>query len=432
MVHAVRRVRTLGATDPSPAPPRNGEGSPGWALTIVKRTALPGSKARRAPKELSRGTGRLAALAVLAVALLGVWAVTSPTARRWRLARTSTEALRAQAEARPGDAMLQLTLGRRLAQEGDAAGAVVALQRAVEADGYSPKSLAALGQALARAGRDEEAFRHLRAANARGPRADALRALGALYLQHDRPDKALPELEQAVRLTPDDWEGWQLLALARQRESNWTEATAALRRAVALRPDDPDLRLALGEALLELGQPDAAEPELRRALAARPSSARAHSLIGRLSLEREPLSAHAQEAETELRRALALDPSLISARDALADLLMRTDRPGEAERELAELLRRDPSLLQARFRRAQALRRLGRTVEAEREMAAFHQDSELAHEEMQLRGRLTLRPDDPSLHERLGRLLQRRGQLSAAKTEQAEAQRLRRATSTGR
>jgi len=327
---------------------------------------------------------------------------------------------------------------------------VVALQRAVEADGYSPESLAALGQALARAGRDEEAFRHLRAANARGPRADALRALGALYLKHDRPDKALPELEQAVRLAPEDWEGWQLLALARQRESNWTEVAAALRRAVALRPDDPELRLTLGEALLELGQLDAAEAELRRALTAsrarsselgarsnagpsttgeqRPATyleARAHSLIGRLSFAREPVAAHAQEAEAELRRALALDPSLASARDALADLLLRTDRPAEAERELAELLRRDPSLLQARFRHAQALRRLGRTAEAEREMAAFHQASELAHEEMQLRGRLTLRPDDPSLHERLGRLLQRRGQPSAARAELADAHRLR-------
>lgn len=397
----------------------------------------------------------MVALVALAVALLGVWAMTSPTARRWRLARTATEALRAQAEARPGDAMLQLTLGRRLAQEGDAAGAVVALQRAVEADGYSPESLAALGQALARAGRDEEAFRHLRAANARGPRADALRALGALYLKHDRPDKALPELEQAVRLAPDDWESWQLLALARQRESNWTEVAAALRRAVALRPDDPELRLTLGEALLERGQLDAAEPELRRALAASrarsselgarsnagPSSAsgqqrpatyleaRARSLIGRLSFAREPVAAHAQEAEAELRRALALDPSLVSARDALAELLLRTERPAEAERELAELLRRDPSLLQARFRHAQTLRRLGRTADSERELAAFHQASDLAHEEMQLRGRLTLRPNDPSLHERLGHLLQRRGQLSAARAELADAQRLRQASS---
>jgi tetratricopeptide (TPR) repeat protein len=417
-------------------------------VLIVQRKKPSPHRARGRP-----GRERLLALTALAVALLGVWAVTSPTARRWRLARTSTETLRAQAEARPGDAMLQLTLGRRLVREGDAVGAVVALQRAVEADGYSPESLAALGDALARAGRDEDAFRHLRAANARGPRPDALRSLGALYLKHDRPDKALPELEQAVRLAPDAWEGWQLLALARQRESNWTEVAAALRRAVALRPDDPDLRLALGEALVELGQLDAAEPELRRALAAsraqgselgarsstgssstsderRATSdleARAHTLLGRLSLEREPLSAHAQEAEAELRRALALDPSLVAARDALADLLLRTDRPAEAERELAELLRRDPALLQDRFRRAQALRRVGRTAEAEREMARFHQASDLAHEEMQLRGRLTLRPNDPILHERLGRLLQQRGQLSAAKAELAGAQRLRQA-----
>jgi tetratricopeptide (TPR) repeat protein len=365
--------------------------------------------------------------------------MTSPTARQWRLARTPTEALRAQAEARPGDAMLQLALGRRLAREGDAAGAVIALQRAVEADGYSPESLVALGDALMRAGRDEEAFRHLRAANARGPRADALRSLGALYLKHDRPDKALPELEQAVRLAPEEWEGWQLLALARRRESNWTEEAAALRRAVALRPDDPDLRLSLGEALLELGQLDAAEPELRSALAARPQSARAHGLIGRLDLERvgathaSPLRAtHAQQAEAALRRALALDASLTSARYALAELLLRTDRPAEAERELAEVLRRDPSLLQARFLRAQALRRLGRTAEAEREMAAFHRASELAHEEMQLRGRLTLRPNDPSLHERLGRLLQKRGQPAAATAELAEAHRLRQTPGAGR
>jgi Flp pilus assembly protein TadD len=130
----------------------------------------------------------------------------------------------------------------------------------------------------------------------------------------------------------------------------------------------------------------------------------------------------------ELRRALALDVSLVPARYALADLLLRMDRPAEAERELAEVLRRDPSLLQARFLRAQALRRLGRTAESAREMAAFHQASELAHEEMQLRGRLTLRPNDPRLHERLGRLLQRKGDLAAAKAELVKAARLNGAT----
>jgi tetratricopeptide (TPR) repeat protein len=353
---------------------------------------------------------RLWILIVLAVAVLGVWSVTSPTARAYRLARLSTDELRRRAEAAPGDLLLQESAAERLLRDGRAADAVAILERSVTAGNGAPDLLALLGTALAAAGRDDDAFSYLRLAGAQQPRADALREIGALYLKHQRPDKALPELEQAVQLDASDPRGWQLLALARRRESNWAEAAAALRKAVALRPDAAELSLALGECLIELGQLGAAETELRRSMtriAADQTAplARAHALLGRLMLSRTPFERHAEKAEAELREAMQLDPTLNSARFALGHLFARTGRWSDAESEFREALRRDPSLLQARFQLARALRSLGRGAEADAEMTRYHRDYTLDHEEMQLRGRLTLRPGDPALQARLDRLL---------------------------
>jgi hypothetical protein len=60
---------------------------------------------------------------------------------------------------------------------------------------------------------------------------------------------------------------------------------------------------------------------------------------------------------------------------------------------------------------------MGRGADAARERARYHWESELDHQEMQLRGRLTLRPNDPSLHARLARVLQKRGRPEEAKAE---------------
>lgn len=402
----------------------------------AERENAPGSASGSGPRagETTGASVRLIALGLLAVCLLVVWLFTSPVAQRWRLAQTPTDTLRVRAAARPNDLLLQIALADRLVSEGKGAEAVPLLERALVATGGAPEVAAALGEALAQAGRDEEAYQHLRYALARGPRADALRSLGALYLKHNRPDKALPELEQAVRVDPKSWESWRLLARARQREGTWTEAATALEKAVARHPTDTELRLDLAEALLESGRTDAAAEELTRVQerlrrtpwASAATRARHRMLLGRLHLEQEPFAAHVKEAEAALREALSLDASLVAARFALASLLLRADRPKEAEAEARELLRQQPSLLQARFLRARALAQMGRTGEAKREMEAFHRASEVAHQEMQLRGRLTLRPDDPTLHERLGRLLKEQGRAAEARAALEEARRLRR------
>jgi predicted Zn-dependent protease len=376
---------------------------------------------------------RLLALILLTVTLGAVWLWVSPTAKGWRLAQTTTDTLRLRAAARPDDMTLQLALGRRLVSEGKGAEALPALQQVMEKSAGDPAAIAAYGAALAQAGRDEEAFQHLRFALSRGPRGDAHRALGALYLKHDRPDKAIPELEQAVRLEPESWEGWHLLALARQREGTWTEAEKALRRAVERRRNDSVLRLAFAEALIETGQLDEAELELKRLIpymsggpeATAENRARHRILQGRLYLEREVSPENLQKAETALRDAITADPTMAAPRHALAELLLRTDRAAEAEAEARAALDRDPSLLAARHLRARALVRLGRAAEAARERARCHRESELSHQEMQLRGRLTLRPEDPSLHERLARVLEKRGAHDEASACRETARKLR-------
>lgn len=386
-----------------------------------------------APHEPGAAPTRMLALILLTVTLGAVWLMTSPVARGWRLAQTPTDTLLVRAAARPDDVPLQLALGQRLVSEGRGAEALPALQRVMEKTGGEPSAVAAVGAALVQAGRDEEAFQHLRFALARGPRGDAHQALGALYLKHDRPDKALPELEKAVRLEPKSAEAWRLLAVARRGEGNWTEAAAALSRAVEHRLNDPVLRLDFAEALLETGQLVDAElilkrlsPYLSRGTEATPENRVRHrTLLARLYLEQGSRPENLRQAEAALREALVADPTRAATHATLADVLLRAERTAEAEAAARAALERDPKLLSARHLRARALTRLGRTQEAARERARFDHDLELDHQEMQLRGRLTLRPDDASLHERLGRLLRKRGLQSQAREELATARKLR-------
>ncbi|MDI1461281.1 tetratricopeptide repeat protein [Catellatospora sp. KI3] len=104
----------------------------------------------------------------------------------------------------PGHAHLHCLLGELAAAAGDAAGAAAGYRRALELDPALPAAWAGLAVLAFEAGDAAAAAEHLDAALAQGDdpallynRATALLALG-------RPADALRDLEQALRLAPDD------------------------------------------------------------------------------------------------------------------------------------------------------------------------------------------------------------------------------------
>jgi tetratricopeptide (TPR) repeat protein len=188
---------------------------------------------------------------------------------------------------------------------------------------------------------------------------------------------ALPALERAVALLPQDAEAHGNLGNAYRSRGRAEDAAASHRRALAIRPNYAEAHNNLGSALRDLGRLDEAEASYRRALAMRGDFAMAHAnlaetlrLSGKLeeaassyadALILRPADAELhnrlgsvlcdlgrlEQAEQSCRRALALKPGLAELHSNLATLLMAQHRISEGEESARRALELDPSLTAA-------------------------------------------------------------------------------------
>jgi predicted Zn-dependent protease len=387
------------------AMPRTRQRKPESGVRVVDRSTehrTPNAE-HPTPPPVRRGLWWVAALALLIA--VGVRLASAPAVRQWRYERQPVEALQAALGQRPGDAVLRMTLGQKLLAAGRASEAVEAFRRAAALEPQSAEALAGMGRALAASGRDDDAFAALQLSLARRPTTEALRAEGQLYLAHQVPEKAIPVLVRATQLSPEGPQSWRLLAVARAAAGQWAAAEAAWARVGALRPDDPAVLTGRAEALIQLGRPAEAEPLLRGALKREPGSAAAYTLLGSALAAREPAERFAPPAETAFRAALRLDPAAPDAAYGLGLLLLREGRSREALALFGDLARRAPDSLRARFQYARALRAAGQNGDADAALRDYHRRAEASRLEMELRGRLTVQPNNPVLRARLARLL---------------------------
>ncbi|HVY14732.1 MAG TPA: tetratricopeptide repeat protein [Rhodopila sp.] len=196
-----------------------------------------------------------------------------------------------------------------------------------------------LGQQCHMAGRFGEAEQAYRQVIAAMPRhAEAMHALGALFLQTGRPDAA----------------------------------DEMIRKAIALRPAAA-FQLTRANALLGLGRAQEAAACARIVLKARPSSAPAYQVLGHALCD----AGDAEAAIQAYRQALRLDPALPDLHNNLGTALRLAGRLEEAEREL-RLAPPDPGALV-------------NLSSVQKERGAF------ADAEATLRRALTLAPEDPVL-----------------------------------
>lgn len=94
---------------------------------------------------------------------------------------------------------------------------------------------------------------------------EAYRSRAAVLLERDRPDEAVPDLKQALRLNARDYSLWRDLGNAFERHGDVSEAIDAYREAAQLAPEYPEVRWSLGECLLQAGRTNEAFAEFRRA-----------------------------------------------------------------------------------------------------------------------------------------------------------------------
>jgi len=106
------------------------------------------------------------------------------------------------------------------------------------------------------------------------------------WLGKDMPDRALADLDRALKLDPDNADAYFYRARTLNWQRDWSQAIASLDRGIALVPDDAEFYNARGFAKLKLGDETGALSDFEQALRINPDSAWAYRNKGKLLEER--------------------------------------------------------------------------------------------------------------------------------------------------
>ncbi len=220
------------------------------------------------------------------------------------------------------------------------------------------------------------------------------KALGASIQMQGREEEALPALQRAVDLLPDDAPARCNLGRALRHTGQLDAAMAHFRRAVEIKPDFADAHNNLGNVFEDLGQLQDALASYRLAVQIKPGSAVAQNNLG-ATLQKLGLSA---EAAARFRQALAINPDFAEAHSNLGGALLDLGQLADAEASYRRAIEIKPDFVPAHNRLGVTLRRLRQPEAA----AASH------------RRALEIDPDHASAHNNLGIALQDLGQFDAA------------------
>lgn len=197
-----------------------------------------------------------------------------------------------------------------------------------------------LGCALLECGEAREAAAHCQRATELKPRyADAHASLGDALLASGSAAEAAASFRRALDIDPQSAETHNQLGLALLELGSSHEAIASFRHAVSIEPALAEAHNNLGNALRGLGELHEAAAAYHRALAARPDFAEAHSNLG-ATLR---LQGHTAAAEASCRRAIELDPRSTAPYLVLADSSADGGRFSDAEALLRRALAIEPS-----------------------------------------------------------------------------------------
>jgi len=195
---------------------------------------------------------------------------------------------------------------------------------------------------LAKSGRHAELEATARGLLERHPQSGVTTQLLALALWAQGKD-ALPYLQRATVLLPDDAEAHGNLGNALRAAGQFENAVRSHRRALEINPGYAEAHNNLGSALLDLGRLEEASASFRKAVALKPSFALAHSNLANVLAQQD----HLEEAAASCRRALELNPALTVAIVQLAELEAAHGRFAAAEELLRRALVIEPDMPEA-------------------------------------------------------------------------------------
>jgi predicted O-linked N-acetylglucosamine transferase (SPINDLY family) len=197
-------------------------------------------------------------------------------AQKQRQPDVAAQAFLRASELAPAEPLYVIHHALALADLGDFAGALKALEAALQHRPGHCDALITRALILQRAGRVDEAIAGARMATAfHRQSARAYQTLGTLLLKARQPKEAAEALTKATELDPAGVDGWVNLGVAQRDNGDMAGAEASYRRALQLSPDDPIAHNNLGNVLSGLGQHADAVDAYRAAIVLRPDYAEA-------------------------------------------------------------------------------------------------------------------------------------------------------------
>lgn len=286
-------------------------------------------------------------------------------------------------------------------EEGEAARALVAFQRAARLKPEDPAIAFNVGLALFRLGRYREALPPLGQALHHPPSAPQARYLRgvihfelrdfascarelealrgeARYGEHvlymlvesyrnlndaGRSQRAFAELNARY---PDSAFLHKLMGMAHEWQGNDSRAIEEFQNALRVNPRMPEMAFAIGYVYFKQGRREEARAWFAKELALEPCSAKTHHYLGEIAFAEEKLD----EAAASYQKAIGCDAQF---GDPYVGLGMVWERRGDLAQAIAlyrRAVRLKPEDPQARFKLGSALRRAGKKEEAEAELAA--------------------------------------------------------------
>ncbi|CAN7522820.1 sulfotransferase [Phenylobacterium sp. LjRoot225] len=173
-----------------------------------------------------------------------------------------------------------------------------------------------------------------------------------------RPQAALLQALEILKVAPRHVEALLILAAAEQALGRLDHARAALQHALGLAPQSPAVWLALGDLAVAADEPETADEAYLRHIEYAVHDPLLMAAAGDLAEDRLP------EAEQQLKQRLKAHPTDVAAMRMLAELATRLGRYADAEALAVRCLELAPSFLGARHTLAVVLQRQNRGAEA--------------------------------------------------------------------
>ena len=303
-------------------------------------------------------------------------------------AKTVFEAQETRIAAHPS-AALALKLGNSYLSLGDLERAEKNSELALSLAPDCTACYESLAQIAERQQNSEKALSYLVAAKQREPdNPEVLFEFGKVCLERNLLDDAVPALEKAVALKPDQDSYVYVLASANVAGENLPRAASLFVQLQQKHPHDAILNYAVGAVYYLQSKYSEAESSLKQSLAAQPDQVAASYYLGltydaigdddqAVAIFRDLLRRHSQHA-----------PSYVK----LGGILLRQHQYEEAQQDLERAISLDSGSVEAHYQLSMLLRHFGKTAESESELAESRKLETERHAQKDVRLRLLL-PD---------------------------------------